>query len=88
METLFTLAIVILGLLVMFGIVRPSSAFGYIIGFCAFIIFAPVLLSAARQQASGFWSGPHAWWEYVIAFFAVLVVLRIILDTVFNRRGR
>jgi hypothetical protein len=88
MQGLFLLGIVVLGFMVLFGVIRPSKAFGYIFGFCAFIIFAPILLGAAQQQASGFWSGPHAWWEYVVGFFAILIVLRVVLDSLFrgNRR--
>jgi len=82
MQALFMLGIVILGFLVLFGVIRPSKAFGYIFGFCAFIIFAPILLGAIRQQASGL-----AWWQYVVGFFALLLVFRVFLDSLF-RRGR
>jgi hypothetical protein len=88
METLFPAAIFVIGILVMFGAISTKKSGKYLLWVILAFIFGPVIYGIMKARAGEFLSGSHPWWAYVIAFFIVLILLRILLNFVFPWRRR
>ena len=88
METLFPAAIFVVGILVMFRGITVRKSGKYLIWIALIFVFGPVLYGIIRIKSLKFLSGNHPWWAYIIAFFIVLIILRVLLNFIFPWRRR
>ena len=88
METLSPIAILIISILVMFTVISVRKSGKYLLWVVLILLFGPVTYAIMRGKTSQFLSGNHHWWEYVVGFFIVLVLLRILLNFVLPWKRR
>lgn len=88
MELLFPIAIFVVGILVMFRAISVKKSGKYLVWIGLAFVFGPVLYCMAKAKALQFISGSHHWWEYVLGFFIVLILLRVLLNFVLPGRRR
>ncbi|GKT09138.1 hypothetical protein [Desulforhabdus sp. TSK] len=82
------LAVMIFGFLVMFGIVPLRKVGKSLVLLLLFIALAPMFFSSARSGSTQFFSMNHSWWVYLVLFFGILVVIRVVLSLLFPSRRR
>ena len=88
MESLFPLAILIVGILVMFRVISVSGSGRFLLWIVLAAMFGPVAYRIAKANAIGFFSEKHPWWMYILAFFVVLIFVRGVLNFLFPGRRR
>jgi len=80
------LALMIIGILVMFRFIPLNKVANWIIGVILIVVFAPVVLATLQTQKNNFTYQNHPLWVYILAFFIVLMIIRLILNFLFQKK--
>lgn len=80
-QAIGVLGFVLIGFGIMFQVFRPSAA----VFFFLFLLFLPTLVSMVRGFGANLLHVNLPWQGWVVLIFAVLIGLRILIDSIFRR---
>ena len=82
------LCIIVMGLLIMVGVIPLKRIPAYLGALILLFVLGPAFYAMGKQKACQYLAGPHEWWEYVVLFVVMLLLLRIILDFIMPWRRK
>jgi len=77
------LAVLAFAFLVMFRVIPKGKTGKWFVWVLLAILFVPMLFGILRTKALDFVSGGYPWWAYLVVFFGVLILLRLLVNFLF-----